>query len=47
MLSLQIGTLLDRDSKNCKATIEVVHSGKIVTVDYDNICEYTGDMDDL
>lgn len=44
---LQIARLLERDSKNCKATVEMVYSSKILTVDYDNICEYTGDIDDL
>lgn len=44
---LQVGRLLDRDSKSCKATVEVVYNSKVLTVDYDNLCEYTGDIEDL
>ena len=43
---LQIGRLLSRDSKKCMATVEVVYSSKVLAVDYDNICEYTGDVED-
>ena len=46
LFPVQIGRILERDSKNYKATIELVHSSKILTVDYDDICEYTGDVED-
>lgn len=44
---VQVGRVLDRDSKKCKATVEVVYNRQVLTVDYDNICEYIGDIDDL
>lgn len=44
---VQVGRILDRDSKKCKATVEVVYNRQVLTVDYDNICEYIGDIDDL
>ena len=43
---LQIGRILERDSKNYKATVELIHDSKTLTVDYDDICEYTGDVED-
>ena len=45
-LPLQVARLLERDSRKYKATVEVVYSSKVLTVDYDNICEYTGIVDD-
>lgn len=44
---MQVGRVLDRDSKKCKATVEVVYNRQVLNVDYDNICEYIGDIDDL
>jgi hypothetical protein len=46
MKSPQVGRLLDRDSKNYRATVELVYSSTILTVDYDYICEFTGDVED-
>lgn len=46
LISPQVGRLLERDSKNYKATVELVYSSKVLTVDYDDICEFTGDVDD-
>ena len=46
MTSPQVGRLLERDSKNYRATVELVYSSTILTVDYDDICEFTGDVED-
>ena len=46
-LSLQIARMLERDTRKYKATVEVVTTSEVVTVDYDDLCEYTGDVEDL
>ena len=46
LTSIQVGRLLERDSKNYKATVELVYSSAVLTVDYDDICEFTGDVED-
>ena len=43
---LQVGRLLERDLRNYKATVELVYTSQVLTVDYDDICEFTGDVDD-
>jgi len=44
---MQIARVLERDTKRYKATVEVVTTNEVVTVDYDDLCEYTGDVEDL
>ena len=39
--------MLERDTKNYKATVEMVYTSQVLTVDYDDVCEYTGDIEDL
>lgn len=39
--------MLERDTRKYKATVEVVTTSEVVTVDYDDLCEYTGDVEDL
>ena len=43
----QIAKLLERDSKKYRATVELLQTREILTMDYDDLCEYTGDVEDF
>ena len=45
--SLQIATIIEQDRPNAKAVVEISLSKKVFEVDFDDICEYTGLMDDV
>lgn len=44
---MQMAVVIDRSNSKCKATVQLQQTKEIVTVDYDHICEYVGDMDVL
>ena len=44
---LQIAAVLDRDRSKYKVVVELIQTGEIVTLDYDDVCEYTGDTEDM
>ncbi len=44
---LQIGTILKRDKANCKVAVELVQTREVVTLDYDDVCEYVGNIEEL
>ena len=47
VLYLQIATVLKRDSSACRVVVELNQSREILTLDYDDVCEYTGEIEDL
>ncbi|ELT89666.1 hypothetical protein CAPTEDRAFT_145161, partial [Capitella teleta] len=43
----QIGQILDRSKSKCTASVQLLTDrDRILTLDFDSICEYTGDIDD-
>ena len=41
----QMGMIVDRNKSECRATVQLQQTKELLTVDYDDICEYVGDSD--
>lgn len=44
---IQMAVIVERNKTKCRATVQLQLTKEVVTVDYDNICEYVGDSDVL
>lgn len=44
---LQIATVLERDSSKEKVVLELLQTKDIISLHYDNVCEYVGEIDDI
>ena len=41
----QMAMIVDRNKSECRATVQLQQTKELLTVDYDDICEYVGDSD--
>ena len=46
-LYLQIATVLERDRSKEKVVLELLQSKEIISLHYDNVCEYIGEVEDI
>ena len=42
----QLGRVVARDKSRYLATVQLIHTEQVLTLDYDNICEYVGSVPD-
>ena len=42
----QLASIIQRDGSNCQALVRVTHSDDLLALEYDEICEYVGDITD-
>ena len=43
----QIATLLEQDRANARAVVNLVVTKEILKLDFEDLCEYVGDIEDL
>jgi len=41
----QVGAVLERDTRRCRTTVQLLPDQDLHTLDYDDVCEYTGSME--
>ena len=41
-----LGRIVARDKARYLATVQLIHTEDVLTLDYDNICEYVGNVPD-
>ena len=41
-----LGRIVARDKTRYLATVQLIHTEDVLTLDYDNICEYVGNVPD-
>lgn len=44
---MQIATILERRTDKYEAIIELLETGEVLTVPYDDICEYVGEIENI
>ena len=42
----ELGEMLDRDKSKQKATVQLIMSDEVLTLDYDSVCEFAGSVPD-
>ena len=45
-LTGEVGELMDKEKGRCRATIRLLHSGKLVQKSYEDICDFIGSSQD-
>ncbi len=46
VISLQLATIVDQDRRKATAVIQLNLSKDVMDVDFDDICEYIGDLEE-
>ena len=44
-VSVQVGEMVERDQKRCRAVVQLLPDRDLVTLDYDDMCEFTGSVE--
>ena len=47
VFSFQIATLLEQDRANARAVVNLIVTKEILKLDFDDLCEYIGEIEDL
>ena len=48
MLSyMQLAKIIEQDRPKAKAVVQLLSSKEVLSVHFDNICEYVGDVEDM
>jgi len=45
-ITLQVASIIEQERSKARAIIEVIDSQEVLKVDFDDICEYTGHIED-
>lgn len=47
VFSFQIATLLEQDRANARAVVNLIVTKEILKLDFEDLCEYIGEIEDL
>jgi hypothetical protein len=45
LLFIKLAVIVERYKRRCEAVVKLVQSHEILTIDFDSICEFIGDVE--